>query len=60
MSKAMLNIYVRTFRRRMDAGETFEEILASYPRLTDEQAQEIKGALEEYKIGCRDWQAKMQ
>ena len=47
MSKAMLNIYVRTFRRRMDAGETCEEILASYPRLTDEQAQEIKDALEE-------------
>ncbi len=47
MSKAMLNIYVRTFRRRMDTGETFEEILASYPRLTDEQAQEIKDALEE-------------
>ena len=47
MSRAMLNIYVRTFKRRMDAGETFEEILASYPRLTDEQAKEIKGALEE-------------
>ena len=46
MSKAMLNIYVRTFRRRMDTGETFQEILASYPRLTDDQAQEIKDALE--------------
>ena len=46
MSKAMLNIYVRTFRRRMDARETFDEILASYPRLTDEQAHEIKDALE--------------
>ena len=47
MSKAMLNIYVRTFRRRMGFGETFDEILASYPRLADEQAQEIKDALEE-------------
>ncbi|MDY5102681.1 MAG: DUF433 domain-containing protein [Agathobacter sp.] len=46
MSRAMLNIYVRTFRRRMEAGETFEEILASYPRLTDEQAQEIKDELD--------------
>ena len=46
MSKAMLNIYVRTFSRRMDAGETFEEILASYPRLTDEQAKEIKAELD--------------
>lgn len=42
MSKAMLNIFVRTFKSRMKAGETFEEIRASYPRLTDEQAQEIR------------------
>ena len=47
MSKAMLNIYVRTFRRRMEAGETFEEILASYPRLTADQVKEIKDTLEE-------------
>ena len=46
MSKAMLNIYVRTFTRRMKSGETFEEILASYPRLTDEQAKEIKAELD--------------
>ena len=46
MSKAMVNIYVRTFRRRMDEGETFEEILASYTRLTDEQAKEIKAELD--------------
>ena len=45
MSKAMLNIYIRTFKRRMESGETFEEILESYPRLTDEQAQEIKDAI---------------
>lgn len=45
MSKAMLNIYVRTFTRRMKDGETFEEIRASYPRLTDTQVREIKDAL---------------
>ena len=45
MSKAMLNIYVRTFRRRMEAGETFDEIRASYPRLTDTQVQEIEDAI---------------
>lgn len=45
MSKAMLNIYVRTFRRRMEAGETFEEIRASYPRLTDEQTQMIRDSI---------------
>lgn len=45
MSKAMLNIYVRTFRRRMEAGETFDEIGESYPRLTDAQVQEIEDAI---------------
>lgn len=47
MSKAMLNIYVRTFSRRMDAGETFDEILSDYPRLTDEQVQEIRDNIAE-------------
>lgn len=42
MSNAMLNIYVRTFKRRMDAGETFEEVLESYPRLSPEAAEAIR------------------
>ena len=46
MSKAMLNIFVRTFKSRMKAGETFEEIRESYPRLTDEQAQMIKDQID--------------
>lgn len=42
MSKAMLNIYVRTVKRRMDAGELLDDILASYPKLTYEQKQMIE------------------
>lgn len=42
MINAMLNIYVRTFKRRMAAGETFEEVLESYPRLSPEAAEAIK------------------
>ena len=45
MSKAMLNIYVRTFRRRMDAGETFDEIVAEYPKLTATEIAELKEAI---------------
>lgn len=45
MSKAILNIYVRTFKRRMESGETFEEILESYPKLTNTQQQMIKDAI---------------
>lgn len=46
MSKAMLNIFVRTFKSRMKAGETFDEVLVSYPRLTDKQAQMIKDQID--------------
>lgn len=42
MSKAMLNIFVRTFKSRMQDGETFDEILASYPKLTYEQKKMIE------------------
>ena len=45
MSKAMLNIYARTFKRRMDAGETFDEVRASFPRLTDVQVKEVMDAM---------------
>ena len=47
MSKAMLNIYVRTVTRRIEAGEELEDILASYPKLTDSQKQMIRDALSE-------------
>ena len=47
MSKAMLNIYVRTVTRRMEAGEELEDILSSYPKLTDSQKQMIRDALSE-------------
>ena len=47
MSKAMLNIYVRTVTRRMESGEGLEDILDSYPKLTDTQKQMIRYALSE-------------
>lgn len=45
MSKSMLKIYVRVFKRRMDAGESFEDIAADYPKLTDQEIEDIKEAL---------------
>lgn len=45
MSKSMLKIYTRVFRRRMDAGETFEEIVEDYPKLTDQEIADLKEAL---------------
>ena len=46
MSKSMLKIYVRVFERRLKAGESFEEIVVDYPRLTEAEIAEIKDALE--------------
>mgnify|MGYP000590627065 CR=1 FL=1 len=40
-----LQIACRTIQRRLVAGENFENIIADYPKLTDEQIGEIKQAL---------------
>lgn len=45
MSKAMLNIYVRTVTRRMENDEELEVILDSYKKLTDRQKQMIRDEL---------------
>ena len=45
MSKSMLKIYVRVFERRLKAGESFEEIVMDYPRLTQDEITEIKKTL---------------
>ena len=45
MSNAKLKIMVNVFRRRIGAGETFEDIAESYPKLTSEDLEQIKSAL---------------
>lgn len=42
MSDAKLNIMIRVFRRRIAGGETFEEVVESYPRLTDDEVIMIR------------------
>ena len=37
MSNTKLKLMVNVFRRRIEAGETFEEVAESYPKLTDEE-----------------------
>lgn len=37
MSNAKLKLMINVFRRRIEAGETFEEVAESYPKLTDEE-----------------------
>lgn len=45
MSNAKLKLMVSVFRRRIANGETFEEIAADYPKLTDEDLQQIRDNL---------------
>ena len=45
MSKVVKNIMLRVIRKRMAEGETVEEILSDYPRLTEEEKRELTEAL---------------
>ena len=45
MSKSMKNLMIRVMKKKMSEGEDLEEILKSYPRLTDEEKQELRKAV---------------
>lgn len=47
MSNAKLKLMVAVFSRRMANGETFEDIAADYPKLTAENLEQIREALNE-------------
>lgn len=42
MSNAAKNIMVRVIKRRMSEGEKLEDILASYPKLTEGEKEELR------------------
>lgn len=44
MSKIIKNILIRAVRNRMAAGETFEDIIKSYPGLKKNEIAEIREA----------------
>ena len=45
MSRPMKNLMIRVIKKKMSEGEDLEEILKSYPRLTDEEKQELMEAV---------------
>lgn len=45
MTKSAMNIFIRVISRRMEAGEDLEDILNSYPKLTEEEKNEIREKL---------------
>ena len=45
MSGSMLRIYLRVIERRAKMGEDLEDILASYPHLSEEDKDQIREAI---------------
>ena len=45
MSNSALRIFVRVVERRMKLGEDLEDILDSYPALTEEDKEQIREAV---------------
>ena len=41
-----LSLLCRVVRRRISQGETLEYVLASYPKLTEEEAAKVKAAVQ--------------
>jgi uncharacterized protein (DUF433 family) len=44
---AMVRIACRVIERRLAAGESWDAVIADYPRLSQEQVEEIRAELEE-------------
>ena len=42
MSKSAKKIMVRVINNRLSDGETFEEIIADYPKLTEAEIEELR------------------
>ena len=46
LSKSMLNVFVRVVKRKIALeGKTAEEVLQAYPALTEEEKEQILGAI---------------
>lgn len=45
MSEASKNVMVRVIKRRLIKGETFDEIITTYPKLTEEEIEILKEAV---------------
>ena len=45
MTTSKKNLMVRVIKRRMSNGETFDEIIVDYPKLTEEEITELREAV---------------
>ncbi len=47
LSNAVKNIMIRVIKKRVTAGEELEDILSGYPKLSEEEKQELREELKE-------------
>ena len=46
MSNTAKKLMVRVVKKRMEAGENFDEIIADYPKLTEDEIAELREIIE--------------
>lgn len=42
MTAATKNMMIRVIQRAMEAGQTFDQVIAKYPKLTPAEVQELR------------------
>lgn len=47
MSNAKKNIFIRVIKKRMDEGESLEDILLRYPKLSESDKMELRNEFKE-------------
>ena len=45
MSKAMRNIMIRVIAKRINNGETFDDVIIDYPKLTEDEIDDLRKAI---------------
>lgn len=45
MSKAMRNIMIRVITKRINNGETFDDVIIDYPKLTEDEIDDLRKAI---------------
>lgn len=45
MSKAMRNVMIRVISKRINNGETFDDVIIDYPKLTEDEIDDLRKAI---------------
>ena len=45
MNKSMRNIMIRVITKRINNGETFDDVIVDYPKLTKDEVDDLRKAI---------------